>query len=282
MDEVFLIGKFLKWLYTQPILAFIIFSILFLSVQGVSALRPSEGTRREAAHNMLLVLVNSLIILFVFGNLGLVSNLIYEELGMPHISSEFWADLPFYIVLPVTLIVIDFANYWVHRLLHSKYFWGLHVLHHSDTHMTWTTLYRIHALEFLFMKIAFILIAGWLFLPPEIIASAAAIRIWYSQFIHCQLGWTFGKFRKVLASPNYHRWHHSVSPEAYDKNLCDMFPIWDIMFGTHYDPGLCETEVGVKDGPEGFLEGQIYPFKYLYNAIRRRLPESWVTPPQIP
>lgn len=290
MDGIYIVGNFLKKIYATPAIALIVFSILFLIIKGTKALKPSQGTANEAAHNILLILTNSIIAAFIFTNLGIISDFIYGQLGVPHIPKDFWLSIPKPVIFIITLLMLDFANYWGHRLLHTKYFWGIHALHHSDTHMTWTTSYRIHVLEFLVMKVLFVVIIGWMFLPIEVIGFAAIIRSWHAKFIHCQLGWTFGKFAKVISSPNFHRWHHSIEAEAYGKNLCIMFPFWDVLFGTYYDPGLCETELGVENAPTGFLRNQLYPFKYALDALKSRLPKRPLkplskpvsTPPQIP
>jgi len=260
----------LQKLYGSALLALIVFGVLFVIAKGRAVLkRPSEGTINEAAHNLLLVLFNAAIGALVFGNLSFLSNLLFEQLSMPHVTASFWESVPKPFIFILALLALDFQNYWSHRILHTKYFWGIHALHHSDEHMTWTTGYRIHIFEWVIMSFVYVTLVGWLFLPPEIVAVVGVMRIWHSKLIHCQLGWTFGPFRKIFASPNYHRWHHSILEEAYDKNLSDMFPIWDILFGTHYDPGPCETKLGV----EGM---KVYPFKYALTAIKKRLPQRKV------
>lgn len=279
MDGIIYLINIFEKLYGSSVIAFFVFAGLFLLKDGFAALkRPSAGTVNEVTHNLLLNLFNAAVGAVVFGNLNFLSHLFFEQLSLPHLSKDLWVNIPSAFIFIFALFALDFQNYWSHRLLHTKYFWGVHALHHSDAHMTWTTSYRIHVFEWVLMSIVYVAFVGWLFIPTEIVVMVAIIRVWYGKFNHAQLGWTFGKFRKILASPNYHRWHHSVSKEAYDKNLADMFPIWDIMFGTHYDPGLCETEIGVEDIKDGFIPGQLYPFKYAFDAIKRRLPKGQALP----
>jgi sterol desaturase/sphingolipid hydroxylase (fatty acid hydroxylase superfamily) len=50
----------------------------------------------------------------------------------------------------------------------------------------------------------------------------------------------------VIATPVFHRWHHSRQAEAMDKNFAGLFPIWDILFGTYYMPrGKMPEDFGV-------------------------------------
>jgi len=270
-------------IYHKPALGLLIFGLIFVTLGRRPLFKPlSKGTTEESMHNLLLLYFNVFAAALIFGNLSFLSNLLFETLSLPHISGDFWAGQSIIVTFFIALLALDFQNYWAHRLLHTKYLWGVHALHHSDAHMTWTTTYRIHIFEWAIMSCVYVSLIGWLKLPVEAVAAAGAIRSWHSKLIHCQLGWTFGRFSKVLASPNYHRWHHSVEPESFGKNLSDMFPMWDILFGTHYNPGVCETELGVADMKDGFFPGQLYPFKYAYEGLKRRLPRRKITQSRIP
>ena len=53
---------------------------------------------------------------------------------------------------------------------------------------------------------------------------------------HANLDWTFGPLRYVIASPVFHRWHHSADAASRETNYAPMFPVWDLMFGTFHMP----------------------------------------------
>lgn len=225
----------------------------------------------NAMSNIALVPANMLINVSLLAGVTALANESFSG-HLPQISERVWSEGPLIISILVTLIAKDFANYWSHRLMHTKLLWGVHALHHSDSAMTWTTNLRVHFLEILFMQIIFFLVIGWLNLPVEAAAIVGVIRTWYGHYIHCHTGFTHGALGKLFCSPNYHRWHHADTPEAYGKNLADMFPIWDIMFGTYYNPGPCRAELGVKDAPEDIILAQAYPFIYWWDMIKARLP----------
>ena len=77
-----------------------------------------------------------------------------------------------------------------------------------------------------------------------------------------------GFHRYVVASPVFHRWHHTTEAQGLDKNFAGLLPLWDVLFGTLHLPadqrptvfGLVGTPV-----PEGFWRQLTYPF-------HRRLP----------
>jgi sterol desaturase/sphingolipid hydroxylase (fatty acid hydroxylase superfamily) len=58
----------------------------------------------------------------------------------------------------------------------------------------------------------------------------------YSPLVHANLNWTYGPFKYVLASPVFHRWHHTYQAEGGNKNFAPTFPFLDVMFGTFYMP----------------------------------------------
>ena len=65
-----------------------------------------------------------------------------------------------------------------------------------------------------------------------------------NMYVHMDLDWTHGPLRYVIASPRLHRRHHADVPEAYGKNLANVFPFYDVMFGTDYVPGPCRERMG--------------------------------------
>ena len=54
--------------------------------------------------------------------------------------------------------------------------------------------------------------------------------------VHSNLRITFGPLRWVLATPEFHHWHHAKDLEARDKNFAGQLPILDVLFGTLYMP----------------------------------------------
>jgi sterol desaturase/sphingolipid hydroxylase (fatty acid hydroxylase superfamily) len=66
--------------------------------------------------------------------------------------------------------------------------------------------------------------------------SSAPVLTFYAIFLHANVNWDFGSLRTIIATPVFHRWHHSRDREALDKNFAGLLPLWDILFGTYYMP----------------------------------------------
>ncbi|HET8578957.1 MAG TPA: sterol desaturase family protein, partial [Methylomirabilota bacterium] len=86
----------------------------------------------------------------------------------------------------------------------------------------------------------------------------------YAILLHANVPWTLGPLRYAIASPAFHRWHHTSEAEGRDKNFAGLFPLWDLLFGTFYMPrGRQPMQFGVAGDPvpEGLWAQLCYPFR---------------------
>src|SRR5262245_45894576 len=173
--------------------------------------------------------------------------------------------LPLWLQGGMILLIQDVMLYWLHRLFHGRFAWRFHAVHHSPKSLDWTSTSRFHPVNQVFsfcLADAVVLLLGF---PNEALYGLALFNTAYSAFVHANLNWTFGPFRHVLASPVFHRWHHTTEKEGLDKNFASTFPVLDLVFGTFYMPkGKVPEEFGSGDPemPESFLGQLIYPFRW--------------------
>lgn len=168
-------------------------------------------------------------------------------------------------------VIGDFFSYWTHRLFHRGKWWPFHAVHHSSEDLDWLGSVRVHPVNELvnkFSQAAPLLLMGF---NPFVTLSTAPVLTFFAIFIHANVNWDFGPLRYVIATPVFHRWHHSREREAWDKNFAGLLPIWDILFGTFYMPkgrypenfGICEPM------PKGYL-GQLWePFAWLFGRRKK-------------
>ena len=71
----------------------------------------------------------------------------------------------------------------------------------------------------------------------------------------------FGLLKWVVASPEYHHWHHANQRDAYDKNYAAQLSILDRLFNTLYLPqGKRPEKYGIDEPvPRGYLSQLISP-----------------------
>jgi sterol desaturase/sphingolipid hydroxylase (fatty acid hydroxylase superfamily) len=174
------------------------------------------------------------------------------------------AELPLWVQAILFLVVSDFLLYWNHRWFHGPAMWKYHAVHHSSEELDWISAARFHPMNLFLGSVAvdvILLLAG---ISPNVMLWVGPFTTATSALVHANLDWTFGPFRYVMASPVFHRWHHTASDRGGSSNFASTFPIWDVLFGTFYMP---ENELpdayGVDDKsvPESFGAQMLYPFQ---------------------
>lgn len=171
-----------------------------------------------------------------------------------------WFPLSFAIII----FIVEVEGYWIHRLQHSvPFLWSMHSLHHSAEAMTAATGARHYWVEGAILA-ALLPSAAMLFkFPPEVLRIVPYFFI-TEQLAHMNAKVQLGPLTLVLNNPQFHRIHHSVEPQHYDKNFCKNLPIMDIIFGTAWIPAKDEfprTGLLTKEKPESVLEGIIWPIR---------------------
>jgi sterol desaturase/sphingolipid hydroxylase (fatty acid hydroxylase superfamily) len=157
----------------------------------------------------------------------------------------------------------DLVAYWMHRLFHGKSLWAFHAIHHSSTEVDWLSSVRLHPVNEAVTRAVEVVPLLLLGFKPTVLAAYVPVLTVYALFLHANLDWDLGPLRWILASPVFHRWHHSKAPEAIDKNFAGFFVFWDVLFGTFYLPrGKAPQDFGVKEPVPSSLLGQLtHPFK---------------------
>lgn len=141
----------------------------------------------------------------------------------------------------IYLVLIDFAQYWQHRLSHTlRWWWALHAIHHTQTQMSLWTDSRNHLLDNLIGGAMFAIIALLVGVPPGHFVGLIIAAQLVENLSHVNARLRFGRIgEELLVSPGYHRWHHALQLPAGEKyrygcNFAILFPIWDKLFGTQY------------------------------------------------
>ena len=145
-------------------------------------------------------------------------------------------------------LVADFSAYWVHRLQHaSRLVWAFHSTHHAQEQLNFATTVRFHPVDhFIFDSLNFVPLLilgaspmGWLPLYLTIRSLGIAQ--------HSRIKWRFGPLSKILVTPRFHSFHHSVDPRHYNKNFGAYLTIWDHIFRTAVDAPEQPAEFGLSD-----------------------------------
>ena len=177
--------------------------------------------------------------------------------------STWFAELPVGVQILLVFALGDFLGYWLHRAFHRGRLWKFHAVHHSSQDLDWLSATRLHPVNDILVRVlqAIPLIA--LGFDTRVVAAFVPFVGLYAIALHANVRWTFGPLRYVIASPTFHRWHHTSEDAGLDKNFAGLFPIWDLVFGTFYMPaGKQPEQFGVHDPvPDGIVGQLVYPFR---------------------
>ena len=138
------------------------------------------------------------------------------------------------------IVLIDFGEYWRHRLQHRLgWWWALHSLHHDQRQLTLWADDRNHLIDDVLAAVwsgTLALLVG--VAPAEYPLVMIAFRL-IESLAHSNVRLGFGRIGSLLVvGPQYHRLHHAFEHAGapFDRtmgcNFAVILPVWDVIFGT--------------------------------------------------
>ena len=157
----------------------------------------------------------------------------------------------------------DLAFYFEHRVDHyCRFFWAVHVTHHSSEEFNLTTGFRSSVFQPLYRFIYFIPLALLGFKPADIVLMYSITQI-YGILVHTRFVNKMPKWFEILfVSPSHHRVHHASNTIYLDKNMGMCLIIWDKIFGTFQEE---LPTVPVKYGLTKPLDNPHHPIKIIFH-----------------
>jgi sterol desaturase/sphingolipid hydroxylase (fatty acid hydroxylase superfamily) len=177
-------------------------------------------------------------------------------------------------ILGVVAAVVfrDFLAYWNHRFQH-RFLWSIHALHHAQTELHAAHGYA-HFLEkgFRFLLFALPLSLIQFKFPGTPFAIMLMLEL-LERYIHSSTTLHMGPLRLIFVDNRFHRIHHSVQQEHFDKNFGILLSFWDRLFGTAYEPAPNEWPATGLEGvnpPGSVFEYIAFPILLPRHYIRQR------------
>ena len=133
----------------------------------------------------------------------------------------------------IAFIVLDFSHYWIHRIEHANnFFWNSHIVHHSSEEFDLACAVRQPISSFVKLFSFFMIPAALLGISPVVIATVTPIQFYAQFWYHTRYIKRMGFLEHIIVTPSHHRVHHAINEAYLDKNLAQIFIIWDKLFGT--------------------------------------------------
>lgn len=109
------------------------------------------------------------------------------------------------------------------------------------------------------------------FAPAAVYAYLVFVSF-HAIFIHANVSFRFPVLRWVIATPEFHHWHHTSQDEGVDINYAGFLPLYDRLFGTVYLPPHLPEKYSTRGQPlpEGFVAQFLYFPRLARNARAAR------------
>src|SRR5215203_4621207 len=185
------------------------FGAIAFAVKGGEAFEAAIRAVAEVRVNLAFYFFDALFVAPILTVLVALIRSLVSDYSLAIVPDSVWATAGLPITAFAVLFIGDFVSYWRHRVEHTRWFWPAHVIHHSDTDMTWLTLSRFHPVNRLTTTAIDVSLLALLGFPTWALVANSLVRHYYGEFIHADLPWMYGKFAAVFVSPVMHRWHHA-------------------------------------------------------------------------
>ena len=170
---------------------------------------------------------------------------------------DFWDSIPFVATYIIANLIGEFLPYVYHRVSHkgktdsylSLLLWRIHSIHHLPTRMNWFKTNWIHPINMFlntFLKMTPILLLGF---DEQIIFLVGITHIVVVYISHANIQTKKSFWDYLIVTPQIHHFHHSKKMEEA-KNFSNVFPFWDLIFGTFYNRKGAVGKVGVVKNSE--------------------------------
>ncbi|HET7561653.1 MAG TPA: sterol desaturase family protein [Rhodanobacteraceae bacterium] len=245
---------------------------IFVPLERLASVRKQSIFRPEFLTDLGYFALNSLFVGLVLGAPLVLMGAAVHQL-IPSAVLEVIAAWPAWLRLVLALLVGEVGFYWGHRMSHEiPFLWRFHSVHHSAEEIDFLTNTRAHPVDMVFTRM-------WGFIPvialgltgdsTTVTALVLVLGTLWGFFIHANVRWRFGFMEHVIATPFFHRWHHT-DDRRRDGNYAAMFPFVDHLFGSYHSPDHWPTGYGIDTPMPTSLGGQLLtPFLPARHRARR-------------
>ena len=240
-----------------------ILAVIFIPLERLFALHPRrvlrQGWRTDLVHylvNGAALKVGLIVSVVVVGSA--LRALVPAPLRLGIAASPTWVQIV------AGFAITTVGGYAGHRAAHEvPLLWRFHRVHHSIRDLDWLAANHLHPLDETFGRSAAVLPLYALGFGRVSLGAFVMLITVQAIFIHANVRMNFGPVRWLIATPQFHHWHHAREPRAYNTNYAGEFPILDALFGTLYLPAdRWPAQYGIDESePAGYLRQLAWPLR---------------------
>ena len=258
------------WLVTSPWTITIVSALTTLSILGLEFVHERHASwrlnRQELLTDLFYVVLNATVIAWA-------SSLLAEEpmkaakhaLG---IATPWAMHMPFVLQVALVVVLIEFGQYWMHRLMHNQsFFWSTHAPHHHLTQLNAAKGAVGNPIELFLISLS---VVAFFDLPLPALFCAFTILGIVSTFAHANTRFDppewYGFVFTTIAN---HSLHHSTGYEETRCNYGNSLILLDRIFGTFRD-GEAEAVGQDERRRLSIAEQMTFPFDPLIAKAKAR------------
>jgi sterol desaturase/sphingolipid hydroxylase (fatty acid hydroxylase superfamily) len=251
----------------------LIMALIFMPLERLLPVHPEQRMiRGQWFNDLFYFLFNGFVVRFGFVALAGAVMVAYSQI-VPAGTFAWVTALPLWVQVPAVLVIADIGYYTAHRISHAvPFLWKFHAVHHSIEEMDWLATHRVHPVDQIFSSMMSLLPIYFLGFSAASMMIYQAVYTFHSVLVHSNLRVNFGPLKYLVASPEYHHWHHANQKEAYDRNFAAQLSVIDVVAGTMFLPKHRPEKYGINEPmPELYHQQMLHPFKGIWLAIRKAL-----------
>jgi sterol desaturase/sphingolipid hydroxylase (fatty acid hydroxylase superfamily) len=146
------------------------------------------------------------------------------------ISTDWAMHLPFVVQVALVLFVIEFGQYWMHRLMHNSFVWWTHAPHHHITQLNAAKGLVGNPLELFLVSLSVIALFD---LPKNALFGGFNVLTAVSAFAHANVRFNPPRwYSYIFTTVEAHSLHHSVKYLDTRCNYANSLLLLDHLFGT--------------------------------------------------
>lgn len=256
--------------------AVFILACIFIPLERLIPLDHEQGTlRRDWLNDLVYVLLNGFLVRLGFtsvaGALMFGFDSVFGNDPTPWVRT-----LPVWVQVIGIIVIADIGYYTAHRASHAiPFLWKFHAVHHSIEQMDWLATHRVHPVDQIFTNTMSLLPIYFLGFSLEAAIIHQVLYQAQALLIHSNTRIKFGPLSWLVASPEYHHWHHANEPEAYDKNFAAQLSIIDYLAGTLFLPKRQPKAYGLNEPmPRSYPLQLIHPFLGIARSMFRHVTQA--------
>jgi len=243
----------LDWLeISVPVVAALAVALLW-ALEGVVPFFVNRDALSRT-RNLTLGLINAIVAATLLSGLLLLVSVGVARAGF---GLFHWLEWHWAVEWLLVLLILDVWHYATHVAYHNvPLLWRLHIVHHHDEHIDFTTGARFHTIEIVMQCLLTLPVVALLGISMPQILAYELMLLPSSMFHHANLDlprWLDRPLRWIIVTPRMHWVHHSRWQPETDSNYGAVLSIWDRLFGTlrlRADPRTLELGLDGYGGPE--------------------------------